>query len=582
MDNTSHYVQVQGGGFAVVKNDSLVHAVGQRGGTIINKDNCVQLVLDSTGDRQMNILEYLKTEILDDKRLESRIPINTSPDKENGAVVSFFEKDIALKIEVMEDGVPRNIAELPHQVKKSIIIPQQQQQPQQQQIINTNKVNILSPIKKKKKKFRDKLLRPKNYVCSECGTGFVSSKDLNRHRVVHTGEKPYSCPYCDQKFTAPSSRATHIRSIHEKSQEFLCPECEKPFNQKSNMVKHYKTIHLETVVIICQECGRDFNQASALRRHIKIVHKKELPHACGQCGKRFALAESLKKHMEAIHLKSRAYPCTYCDYAASRADMLKIHIRKIHTKEWSYKCDVCEEKGTPWGCILPKELRRHMQTRHPHEYQLQQEVEDKSKEEEKLRLENRAKAERRLVFQTVKTEKMSINVEERAKQLLNEIKQPLEFSVQLEAEVRAKACRAPASVLASSQHSKDESFNQPNQLLIGDKRQSISKPLVYTEQITHILPGSVTHPVISQPSWNNVTYSHAVIQPATQMCRQTTAPTHRGSTEFQQLGERWMGLNQDSSSSAVLINNRPVDTMVSHTNNSGISSLRLLYDFPRT
>ena len=51
------------------------------------------------GDRQMNILEYLKTEILDEKRIESRVPVtNSSPDKENGTVVSFFEIDIALKI----------------------------------------------------------------------------------------------------------------------------------------------------------------------------------------------------------------------------------------------------------------------------------------------------------------------------------------------------------------------------------------------------------------------------------------------------------------------------------------------------
>ena len=254
------------------------------------------------------------------------------------------------------------------------------------------------------------------------------------------GEKPYNCPYCDQKFTAPSSRATHIRSIHEKSQEFLCPQCEKPFNQKSNMIKHYKTIHLETVQIICQECGREFNQASALRRHIKIVHKKELPHVC-QCGKRFALAESLKKHMEAIHLKSRAYPCTYCDYAASRADMLKIHIRKIHTKEWSYKCNICEMKGTPWGCILPKELRRHIQTRHPGEYQVQQ-VEERSRETVDKRIKSL------VVGEEVKEVKV-LSVEERALEILSSIKHPLDFSASLEAEVRARACRAPASVLAT-------------------------------------------------------------------------------------------------------------------------------------
>ena len=278
---------------------------------------------------------------------------------------------------------------------------------------------------------------------------------LKLKHLFHSGEKPYDCHYCDQKFTAPSSRATHIKSIHEKTQQYSCPECEKTFNQKSNMIKHYKTIHLENVVIICQECRREFNQASALRRHIKIVHKKELPHIC-HCGKRFALAESLKKHTEAIHLKSRAHPCTYCDYAASRADMLKIHIRKIHTKEWSYKCTICEENGTEWGCILPKELRRHLQTRHPDAPDnLQIHATDRSKSDSRLHPDKRL----------LNSEK-HVSIDEKAKKLLDNIKHPLEFSLQLEAEVRARACRAPPSVLSGAtsgthtKESQDSSFGK--------------------------------------------------------------------------------------------------------------------------
>ena len=303
----AQFVEVPGQGYAIIKPDGGLVPV-QRVQTETEKEQAgaVQLVLES-GDRQgVNILEYLKSEIMEtDKKCDARLGFSN---KENGALLPPYDKDISLKIEVLQED-------------KSVKLDS-----------------------KKRKKDKSKLFRPKNYVCSECGMGFVSSKDLNRHRVVHTGEKPFECPYCDQKFTAPSSRATHIRTIHERSQTYACPQCEKSFNQKSNMIKHYKTIHLEVVVIVCQECGREFNQASALRRHVKIVHKKELPHVC-QCGKKFALAESLKKHMEAIHLKSRAYPCSYCDYAASRADMLKIHVRKIHTKEWSYKCNICEEKG---------------------------------------------------------------------------------------------------------------------------------------------------------------------------------------------------------------------------------------------
>ena len=228
------------------------------------------------------------------------------------------------------------------------------------------------------------------------------------------------------------------------------------------MIKHYKTIHLETVVIICQECGREFNQASALRRHIKIVHKKELPHVC-QCGKRFALAESLKKHMEAIHLKSRAYPCTYCDYAASRADMLKIHIRKIHTKEWSYKCALCESKGTPWGCILPKELRRHLQTRHPGEYQVQ-ELEERIKDPAEKRMKSVVvETEVDVVKENAAGGGGGVSVEERALEILNTIRHPLEFSAQLEQEVRARACRAPASVLATYREASGQVSKQQQQ-----------------------------------------------------------------------------------------------------------------------
>ena len=61
----------------------------------------MQLVLDTTSDK-MNILEYLKTEMLEEKRAE----------KEGGtSIVSLFDRDISLKIEVLEDGTARAVPE---------------------------------------------------------------------------------------------------------------------------------------------------------------------------------------------------------------------------------------------------------------------------------------------------------------------------------------------------------------------------------------------------------------------------------------------------------------------------------------
>ena len=105
-----------------------------------------------------------------------------------------------------------------------------------------------------------------------------------------------------------------------------------------------------------------------------------------------------------------------------------------------------------------------MQTRHPSHYQLQVEVAG----EDAARLVSRVHDDRRMKPVTeassgnsveVKTkateDRVSVSVapgdiDERVQQLLSGIKQPLQFSDQLEAEVRARACRAPACVLAGS------------------------------------------------------------------------------------------------------------------------------------
>jgi len=191
----------------------------------------------------------------------------------------------------------------------------------------------------------------------------------------------------------------------------------------------------------CDICQRKFSQNSALTRHIKIVHRKELPYSCDLCQRKFSLNESLKKHKDAIHSKTRGHPCNFCEYAAARADILRIHVRKVHTKEWKFECTLCKENGITWGCILPKELRRHMQTRHADEIafpteQTCSDTKDSNASSKDLFIDcstahfNKAKSFEALV-----------------QSLLNQIQEPVKFTEQLEEEIRAKACRAPRSIL---------------------------------------------------------------------------------------------------------------------------------------
>ena len=159
----TQFVEVQEGNFTIIKNDNIIHNVVPKTTTtsagIITSGSgkdagTVQLVID--GDRPVNILEYLKSEMMEDK---------IRGNKENGSLIPVYDKDISLKIEVLE-GADDTVMN--------------------KKITAMNPQEIAKQIRKKRK--REKLWKPKNYVCGECGIAFISGKDLNRHKVVHTGK----------------------------------------------------------------------------------------------------------------------------------------------------------------------------------------------------------------------------------------------------------------------------------------------------------------------------------------------------------------------------------------------------------
>ena len=60
-----------------------------------------------------------------------------------------------------------------------------------------------------------KYLSVSKFACTVCGKCFGSNKDVRRHMLVHTGEKPYSCDICGRRFTQKSHLKAH-QKIHSK------------------------------------------------------------------------------------------------------------------------------------------------------------------------------------------------------------------------------------------------------------------------------------------------------------------------------------------------------------------------------
>lgn len=89
----------------------------------------------------------------------------------------------------------------------------------------------------------NRFCRDRRFVCSYCGKCFSSSRSLETHIRVHTGERPYSCAQCGKRFTQSGHLKTH-QSVHTGERPFACEHCGKRFAGKQNLRIHQQKHHL--------------------------------------------------------------------------------------------------------------------------------------------------------------------------------------------------------------------------------------------------------------------------------------------------------------------------------------------------
>ncbi|XP_077209252.1 ras-responsive element-binding protein 1 isoform X2 [Paroedura picta] len=261
-----------------------------------------------------------------------------------------------------------------------------------------------------------------DHSCSICGKSLSSASSLDRHMLVHSGERPYKCSVCDQSFTTNGNMHRHMK-IHEKdlngaasttppsplkrrrlsakrklSQEtetdredqspakkvvedpqsgetekkteeevYRCPVCFKEFSCKYGLETHMEA-HPDTS-LRCDICCITFRTHRGLLRHNAVIHK-QLPR--DPSGKPFIQNNP--------SIPAGFHDLGFTDFSCRKFPRIsqvwcETNLRRCTSEFHRYVCETCN-KAFPMMSALKLHMETHTASQVKEKHDLKSEDED--------------------------------------------------------------------------------------------------------------------------------------------------------------------------------------------------------------